>query len=86
MIDSINMILSIITINYNNAQGLKKTLDSVSVQTCKELEHVIIDGGSTDGSKEVIKEYANNASILIEISDLDKAINSYLKVKKYDNE
>ena len=51
------MKLSIITINYNNAEGLKKTLASVAEQTYRDIEHVIIDGGSTDGSVDVIKEY-----------------------------
>lgn len=51
------MKLSIITINYNNVDGLKRTLDSVAEQTYRDIEHIIIDGGSTDGSVEVIKEY-----------------------------
>ena len=48
------MKLSIITINYNNKTGLEKTFNSVIGQTSHEFEWVIIDGGSTDGSKEVI--------------------------------
>ena len=51
------MILSIITINYNNAEGLRKTLASVAAQTYHNIEHIIIDGGSSDGSVDVIKEY-----------------------------
>lgn len=51
------MKLSIVTINYNNAEGLRKTLASVSAQTYRNVEHIIIDGGSTDGSVDVIKEY-----------------------------
>ena len=42
--------LSIITINYNNFEGLKKTAESVINQTWKEFEFIVIDGGSTDGS------------------------------------
>lgn len=53
------MRLSIITINYNNAEGLRKTLASVAAQTYKAIEHIIVDGGSTDGSVDVIKEYEN---------------------------
>lgn len=53
------MKLSIITINYNNAEGLRKTLASVAAQTYRDIEHIIIDGGSTDGSVEVIREYDN---------------------------
>ena len=51
------MKLSIITINYNNAEGLRKTLASVASQTFRDFEHIIVDGGSTDGSVEVIHEY-----------------------------
>lgn len=51
------MKLSIITINYNNLEGLKKTYDSVVSQTCQDFEWIVIDGGSTDGSKEFIEEH-----------------------------
>lgn len=51
------MKLSIITINYNNAEGLRKTLASIAAQTFCDFEHIIVDGGSTDGSVEVIREY-----------------------------
>ena len=51
------MKLSIITINYNNAEGLRKTLASVAAQTYPNIEHIIVDGGSTDGSVDVIREY-----------------------------
>ena len=51
------MRLSIVTINYNNAEGLRKTLASVAAQTYCNIEHVIIDGGSTDSSVDAIKEY-----------------------------
>ncbi len=53
------MKLSIITINYNNAEGLRRTLASVASQTYRDIEHIIIDGGSTDGSVDVIREYEN---------------------------
>lgn len=54
------MKLSIITINYNNASGLRKTLASVASQTYHNIEHIIIDGGSTDGSVDIIREYAED--------------------------
>ena len=57
------MKLSIITINYNNAEGLKKTLASVASQTYANIEHIIVDGASTDGSVDVIKEYENQLNI-----------------------
>lgn len=53
------MKLSIITINYNDAAGLKRTLSSVACQSNCEFEHVIIDGASTDNSVEVIKQYVS---------------------------
>lgn len=56
------MNLSIITINRNNAAGLEKTLKSVASQTCKDFEHIIIDGASTDDSVEVIKQYVENTN------------------------
>lgn len=51
------MKLSIITINYNNKAGLQKTIDSVVCQTWKDYEWIIIDGGSTDGGRELIEKY-----------------------------
>ena len=60
------MKLSIITINYNNAEGLRKTLASVASQTYADIEHVIVDGGSTDGSVEIIREYADEQAIRLQ--------------------
>lgn len=54
------MKLSIITINYNNREGLKKTIDSVVCQTWRDFEWIIIDGGSTDGCKELIEQYQDH--------------------------
>jgi len=51
--------VSIITINYNNAYGLKSTIDSVLSQSYSNIEYIVVDGGSTDNSKEVIKNNAN---------------------------
>lgn len=56
------MRLSIITVNYNNAEGLKRTLDSVAFQTYCEFEHIIVDGGSFDNSVDAIKEYARQVT------------------------
>lgn len=51
------MILTIITINYNNAAGLEKTMQSVLAQTFMDFEYIVVDGGSTDGSTDVIKRF-----------------------------
>jgi len=63
---------SIITINYNNRDGLRRTIESVVNQTCQDFEYIIIDGGSTDGSVEVIKEYADRIDYWV--SEPDKGI------------
>ena len=52
------MILSIITINRNNAAGLEKTMQSVLSQTRADYEYVVVDGASTDGSVAVIERLA----------------------------
>lgn len=80
------MKLSIITINYNNAEGLRKTLASVAVQTYRDIEHIMIDGGSTDKSVDVICEYesANRSSVnpltVIWSSKKDKGIYNGMNV------
>jgi glycosyltransferase involved in cell wall biosynthesis len=82
--------LSIITVNLNNAGGLRKTLNSVAVQTFNDYEHIIIDGGSNDGSVEVIKEYEKQyngiENSLYWVSEPDKgiynAMNKGIKVAK----
>lgn len=51
------MTFSIITINYNNTSGLKKTIDSVKSQTYIDFEWIVIDGDSNDGSKELLEKY-----------------------------
>ena len=51
------MILSIITVNYNDAEGLERTIKSVISQTFKDYEFIVIDGGSQDKSVDVIKKY-----------------------------
>ena len=51
------MKLSIITINKNNAEGLRMTMESVFAQTYRDFEYIVIDGASMDGSVDVIREY-----------------------------
>lgn len=56
------MKLSIITINYNNAIGLEKTIESLIEQSFQEYEYIVIDGGSDDDSKAVILKNQSHIS------------------------
>ena len=54
--------VSVITVNYNNLKGLERTIPSVLSQSFSDFEYIIVDGGSSDGSKEYIEskqEYIN---------------------------
>ena len=64
--------LSIITINYNDAEGLDKTIISVLSQSFKDFQYIVIDGGSTDGSKDVLGKYKDRLDVAI--SEPDKGI------------
>jgi glycosyltransferase involved in cell wall biosynthesis len=66
------LILSIITVNKDNASGLEKTIQSVICQTYTDYEFIIIDGNSTDGSADVIKKYS--AKINYWVSEPDTGI------------
>ena len=78
------MIVSIISVNYNNISGLKKTLDSVICQTCNDYEWIVIDGGSTDGSRELLEQYSDNITYWISESDhgIYEAMNKGIRVAK----
>lgn len=64
--------ITIITINYNNHEGLEKTIKSVISQSYKDFEYIVIDGGSQDGSREVIEKFADKISYWV--SEPDKGI------------
>lgn len=66
------MKLSIITINYNNEVGLKRTIESVVQQSYKDFEFIVIDGGSNDSSVSLIKQH--ETSITIWVSEKDQGI------------
>ena len=75
------MKLSIVTINRNNAEGLRKTIESVLSQTYREMEYIIIDGASLDESVKVIQDYVTKvkseelrAKSIIWVSEKDNGI------------
>ena len=53
------MILSIITVTLNSKKTVISTLNSILSQTYDNIEHIIVDGGSTDGTIEILKNYRN---------------------------
>lgn len=67
-----SMRYSVITINYNNREGLSRTLKSIVNQKSTDYEFIIIDGGSTDGSVDIIKEYKK--SITFWTSEKDSGV------------
>ncbi|MCC9137323.1 glycosyltransferase family 2 protein [Pontibacter silvestris] len=66
------MKISIITIVYNNCQTIADAIDSVLSQTYADIEYIIVDGLSTDGTVEIIKSYGNKISKFI--SEKDKGL------------
>ena len=60
------MKLSIITINYNNASGLQKTMESVLSQTSRDFEYIVVDGASTDASRQVISDLICDKRLVID--------------------
>ena len=63
---------SIITVNYNNCEGLRRTIESVISQTFRDFEFIVIDGGSTDGSADVLRQY--DKDITYWVSERDNGI------------
>lgn len=78
--------LSIITINLNNAIGLRKTIESVVSQTSKDFEYIVIDGGSIDNSVDIIKFYQDKITYWVSEQDsgIYAAMNKGIKVANGD--
>lgn len=67
-------LVSVITVVYNGAKHLERAIRSVIEQGYKNIEYIIVDGGSTDGSLDIIKEYAKAGSVARFISEPDEGI------------
>jgi glycosyltransferase involved in cell wall biosynthesis len=80
------MKLSIITINFNNKEGLQKTIESVVSQTFADSEYIIIDGGSTDGSVDIIRQYTDKITYWVSEPDagIYNAMNKGIRQAKGD--
>ncbi len=76
------MKISIITVSYNSSATIGKTLQSVCMQDHRDLEYIIIDGGSTDGTLEIINMYRDRITTVISEKDngMYDALNKGLKL------
>lgn len=63
------MKVSIITVCYNSKEFIKDAIDSVINQTYSDIEYIIIDGGSTDGTIDIINSYRNKITTFISEQD-----------------
>lgn len=61
--------ISVITVVYNRIHDIRFTLESVVSQQYSNLEYIVIDGGSADGTKDILKSYASKIDILISEQD-----------------
>lgn len=66
--------ISIITVCYNSAATLPDTLRSVAAQTGVHLQHVLVDGGSTDGTVALIEAYAHEHDYVTWVSEKDQGL------------
>ena len=78
------MKFSIITVSFNSAETIADTIRSVADQSYEHVEHIIIDGGSTDGTIEIIKQHVRLIECFISESDrgMYDAMNKGLKLAK----
>ncbi len=68
------MKVSVITVCFNSCKFIRQTIESVLSQTFPNLEYVIVDGGSTDGTIDLIRQYAETDSRVVWRSEPDKGI------------
>mgnify|MGYP001250090308 CR=1 FL=1 len=64
-----SLLISLVTVCYNSAETIADTIRCVAEQTYPNIEYIIIDGGSTDGTLDIIKQYSKHVSVLISEPD-----------------
>lgn len=77
-----NPLVSIVVVTYNRAHFLKDALDSILRQTFKDYEIILVDDGSTDNTKEIVKQYEGIRYIYQEHGGISKARNTAVKAAK----
>lgn len=80
----LDMLITIVTVCYNDAANIEKTIKSVIGQTLKSIEYIVIDGGSSDGTYEIIKSYADKITVFISEKDngIYDAMNKGIRLAK----
>lgn len=80
------MKVSIITVCYNSEKTIEDTIRSVAGQTYKDIEYIIVDGGSTDQTNEIVKKYSDIVSVHVSETDngLYDAMNKGIKLATGD--
>lgn len=78
--------VSIITVTYNSKKTIRDTMESVLSQDYEDIEYIIVDGGSTDGTIDIVKSYSNEISKVINEKDdgIYDAINKGIKLASGD--
>lgn len=76
--------ISVITISFNNKEGLESTLKNVISQDYNDYEYIVIDGGSKDGSKELLEKHSENITYWVSEPDngIYNALNKGIKAAK----
>ncbi len=76
------ILISIITVVYNDVSNIEKTIQSVINQTYENIEYIIIDGGSTDGTMNIVKKYKDSIDCIISKKDdgIYDAMNTGMKL------
>ncbi|AJI46845.1 glycosyltransferase [Francisella philomiragia] len=81
-----NIKFTVITVCYNSERTMQRTLQSIKDQTYKNIEYIIIDGGSTDKTLEIISNYSDIVNILVSEPDngIYDAMNKGIKLATGD--
>src|SRR5687768_5526342 len=77
-------VISVITVVFNGAALLERTIKSVRAQTLQDIEYIIIDGGSTDGTQEIIEKHRDAIDVFVSEKDagIYDAMNKGLRAAK----